>query len=106
MKYMPASNRIACDHGDDWFGKVLYRLLQIEGIQTRYTVSANIASVASNALIAARAERLVTCASEDCHAYLRVFTAQIEGIDQFCECFWPERIAYFGSVDGNFSHTV
>ena len=55
-------------------------------------------------LITAGAEGLIACACEDDDADVWVFTTGVEGVYQFCECFWSKGVAYFGAVDCDLSH--
>src|SRR5258708_3636106 len=62
--------------------------------------------MAPNTLIPTRAERFIARTCKDDYANLRVFAAVIEGVYQFRQRLWPERIAHLGSIDGNLSHAL
>src|SRR5713226_4449264 len=106
VEHVTAANGIACNHGYDWLGKILNHFLQVERVQARHAVAADVATMTSNTLIPARAERLITCACKNDHANLWVLATGIESIYQFSQCFWPESIAHCGSVDCNLSHAL
>src|SRR5213596_789048 len=59
--------------------------------------------MAANALVSAGAEGLIACTCEDDYADPRVFAAVVERVYQFREGFWPEGVAHFGSIDGDFA---
>src|SRR6266849_7764165 len=106
MEYVTATNGIACNHSYDWLGKILNHFLQVERVQARHAIAADVATMTSNTLIPARAERLITRACKNDHPNLGVLATGIESIYQFCQRFWPEGIAHCGSVDCNLSHAL
>lgn len=73
--------------------------LKIEDIEARDAVVADVAGVAANSLVAARAEREIAFAGEDDHADLWVFMRHIKSTQHFGDGFRSECVAHFGAVD-------
>ena len=67
---------------------------------SRGTPSAtDVAAVAADALVAARAERLGPCAGEQHHADRRVVARMGEGVLQLDDRLGPEGVAHLGPID-------
>ncbi len=66
---MPAANCVTGDHRNHGLGECPDLALQIEHIQTRHAVGADIASVAAHSLVATRTKRFVAGAGQDHHAH-------------------------------------
>src|SRR5688572_614178 len=65
----------------------------------------HVARVASDALVAARAERLGALAGEDDGADGEIFPRQLEGLRELDDRLRPERVAYLGAVDRQLRYT-
>src|SRR5579863_1565518 len=98
---MTAADGIASDHSDDRLGKILDDFLQVERVQARHSIAANVSAITANTLIPAGTEGLIARACENDHANLRVFATGVEGIYQFCQCLWPKGIAHLWPIDGD-----
>ena len=55
---MAAADGVAGDHGDDRLGQGADLALQVEDVEARHAVVADVAAVAAHLLVAAGAERL------------------------------------------------
>src|SRR5690606_2981898 len=71
VEHVAAADRVASDHRDDGLGQAADLLLQVEDVQARDAVAADVAGVAAHFLVAAGAEGVGPLAGEDDHADLR-----------------------------------
>src|SRR5262249_6948196 len=94
------------DHRDHRLRQVLDGALQIERIEPRHAVLADVAAMPADTLVATGAERLVACAGENHYADLSVSATQLEGVDQFVERVGPEGIAHLWAVDGDLADAL
>ena len=83
VQHMPAADGVAGDHGDDGLGDGADLFLQIEHVEARHAVAADVAGVAAHLLVAAGAERLVALAGEDDDADRRILMGEVEGRPAF-----------------------
>ena len=78
--------------------------LQIQHVEPRHAVLADVAGMAADLLIAAGAEREVARAGQDDHADLGILMGEVEGLQQFLHRLRAEGIAHFRPVDGDFGN--
>ena len=65
MEHVAAADGVARDHGDDGLGQRADLALEVEHVEARDAVVADVAALAADALIAARAEGVRALAAED-----------------------------------------
>ena len=75
--------------------------LKVEDVEATDALLVLVAVVSPDALVAARAERLVTGPREDDDPDVRVVAGDIEGVAQLEEGLGPECVADLGAVDGD-----
>ena len=73
--------------------------MEIEHVEARDAVGADVAALAAHALIAARAERVGAFAGQDHDADRRVVARRIERADHLGDGLRPERVAHLGAID-------
>ena len=106
VQHVATADGVAGDHGDDRLGRATDLDLQIEHVQATdalvsHVVITDVAVVASDALIATRAERQVTLAGEDDHAHGAVVASIVEGLSQLEQRLGAKRVAHLRPVDGD-----
>ena len=74
-------------------------MLQVEHVEARHAVVADVAAVAAHALVAARAEGVGPGAGQDDDADRRVVARVVERADHLVDRPRPERVAHLGPVD-------
>ena len=79
--------------------------LEVEHVEARDAVLADVAGVAADFLVAAGAEREVARAGEDNGADFGIFVGKVEGDEHFLHGLRAEGVAHFGPVDGDFGNT-
>ncbi len=87
-------------------GMIADEVLQIEHVQARHFVFADVAGFAAHLLVAAGAERLVAGAGEDDDADIEVFAGVDEGVDHLGDGLGAEGVAHVGPVDGDAGDAV
>ena len=109
---MPAADSVAVHHGNDRLGHHADKMLQVEHVQARDVVLAHVAAVATDLLIAARAERLVLVAAavvrtgQDDDADGSVVARHGERVVHLGHGERGERVAPFGAIDGDFRNPI
>src|SRR5713101_1045753 len=72
VEHVTTTDGIACNHSYNWLGKILNDFLQVERVQARHTIAADVSAMTSNTLIPSRAECLIACTCKNHHTNLRV----------------------------------
>src|SRR3981189_2494750 len=98
---LPAADRVARDHRHHRLGQGADLLLQIEHVQARHAVAADVPLRAPDALVASRAECLIARAGEDGDAGVRVLAHVLEALLQLEQRLGAEGVADLGPVDGD-----
>ena len=80
-------------------GRWAAHLEQVEHVEARHAVLADISSLALDVLVAAAAESLVARAGQHHHAYLRAFATVAEGVEHLHIGFGAEGVVYLRTVD-------
>ncbi len=106
MQHVPAADGVARDHGDHRLRQRADLALQIEHVEARHAVVADVAPVAAHALVAAGAEGVGSLAGEDDDADLRVLARGGERVRQLDQRLRPEGVAHLGPVDGDLGDAV
>ena len=101
---MAAADRVAGDHRDDRLGQAADLDVQVADVEAADAllgdlVVADVAVVAADPLVAARAEGLGPGAGEDDRADLGVVARAGEGVAQLGQGLRPEGVADLGAVD-------
>ena len=99
VQHVPAADRVARDDGDDRLRDVADELLQVEHVQPRHLVLADVAAVPAHALVAARAEGLGPLAGEEHDARRHVLARVRERVDELRDGERAEGVAHLGPVD-------
>ncbi len=73
VQHVAAADRVARDHGDDRLRQAPNHALEVEHVEARHAVVADVALRAAHALIAAAAKRLVAGAGQDDDADRGIF---------------------------------
>ena len=81
MQHVAAADRVAGDHRDHGLGQAADLDLQVEHVEAAGALGVDVAVVAANALVAARAEGLGAGAGEDDHADLGSSRATSNALD-------------------------
>ena len=102
MQNMPAADREACDHGNHRFWKMANLFLQIEDIQARHTVFADITGFPTNALIAAGAKSFPPLPRQDHDTDGGILPANFEGRFEFGDGLRAKGVSDLGAVDRDF----
>ena len=87
------------DHRDDRLGRAADLDLQVEHVEPADAVVADVAVVAADPLVAARAERQRPLAGEHDHADVPVVARPVEGVLELEEGLGPEGVAHLGPAD-------
>src|SRR5689334_12918171 len=98
VQHVAAADRVAGDHRDHRLGQAPDLDLDVEDVQAADALGVDVAVVASDALVAPRAERLGARASEDDHADGRVVARRLEGPAHLDHGQRPEGVADLGPV--------
>src|SRR5829696_6466512 len=99
MEHVTPADRIPGDGGDHRFGNVANEVLQIEHIQARYSVLADVAGFAADLLVASGAECLCTGPGQNDHADVEIFAGVREGVDHLGDGQRSKCIAHLRSID-------
>ena len=99
MEHVTAADRIPGDGGDHRLGDVANEVLQVEHIQPRYLVLADVASFTAHLLIASGAERLIAGAGENHHADVEIFAGVRECVDHLGDGQRSKRVAHVRAID-------
>src|SRR4051794_4712662 len=104
VEHVAAADRVPGDHRHDRLRAAAHLDLQVEDVQPPDAllgdrVVADVAVVATDALVAAGAERLVALAGEDDDADGRVVLRERERLAQLEQGLGPEGVAHLGPVD-------
>jgi hypothetical protein len=97
----PPADRVALDRGDHRLRHRADQLLQIEHVEPRHAVAADVSLVAADALIAAAAECAIALPGEDDDSHTGVFARVGEGVEQLFHRFGAEGVVDLGPVDRN-----
>src|SRR5262249_40130963 len=106
VEHMPAADRVAGDHRDDGLGETTDLHLEVEHVEAADPVVVAVAVVATDALVAARAERVVAFAGEDDHAGRGVVARELESGPQLEEGAGTERVADLGPANRDLRDAV
>ena len=103
MQDVPATDRVAGDHGDDRLGQAAYLYLQVEHVEPpdsarSHGIVADVAVLAADALVAARAEGVRALAGKDYDADLRIVARLVKGPRELEERLGPECVAHLGAT--------
>ena len=106
VQHVTAADRVTGDQCDDDLGHRADEFLQVEDVQPRHPGLINIAGVAAHALVAARAERVLTIpvgagARQEYHPNGWVFPGVGEGVVHLLDGQRTERVPLFRPVDRN-----
>ena len=99
MQGVPAPDRVPGDHCHHRFRQPADLDLEIEDVETADAVVADVAVVAADALVAARAERLGTFAREHDHADGGIAPGALERVLELEEGAGPEGVPHLGATD-------
>ncbi len=103
---MAAADGVSCDHGDDGFRQGAELALDVEDVQARDTVFADISGIATHLLVAAGAEGERTFSTEDDHTHVRIFMQHLQRDEHLLHRLRTEGIAHFRPVDGELADAV
>ena len=76
--------------------------MEIEHVEARHSITANVSGVATHFLVAAGTEREIALAGENNRADLRILMRYVEGAEHFRDRQRTEGIVHFRAVDGYF----
>ena len=99
---VPAADRVAGDHRDDRLRQAAHLHVQVGDVEAPDRFAAGVgqvARVAADALVAARAERERALAGEDHDADLGVLARALERVGQLDDGLRAKRVADLGAVD-------
>ena len=99
VQHVAAADRVASDHGDDRLGDGSDLALQVQYVEARHPVVADVAAVAADALVAAGTERHLAGACQDDHAHGSVLVRLTEGVLQLEQRLGSEGVADLGAID-------
>ncbi len=104
---MPAADRVARDHRDDRLGQPADLHVQVGDVEAPdRRALGDVAGVAADPLVAARAERERPLAGQHDHADRRVLAGALERVGDLHDRLRPERVADLGAVDGDLRDAV
>ena len=103
---MTSTDGIPGDHGNHGLGHHSDKALQIKDVEAGNFVLAYITTLATYSLITAGAERLVACASQNCHANRLVIAYIVECVDHLDHGLWAKGIAKLRAIDGDFGDAL
>jgi hypothetical protein len=106
VKDVTTTDSIASDHSDDRLGDGADEALDVKNVEARNAVITDVASIATDLLVATRAESERAFTREDNHTDLGVFMGEVEGVDQLLDSERAKGIADFRAVDGDFSNSA
>ncbi len=106
MEHMPAADGVSGDHGDDGFRQGAELALDVEDVQARNAVFANVTGIATHLLIAPRTEgeRAFPTKNDDTH--IRIFMQHLQRDEHLLHRLRTEGIAHFRPVDGELADAV
>lgn len=106
MEHMPAADGVAGDHGDDGLRQGADLALDVEDVQARDAVFADVTGVATHFLIAPGAEGEGTFATEDDDTHVGIFMQHLQRDEHLLHGLRAEGIAHFRPVDGELADAV
>ena len=101
MEHVSAADRIARDHRHHGFRQPADLDLEVEDVQATDACRIDVAVVASDALVATRAECLSAGAGQDDDADGRIVARGLESAGHLEDGGGPEGVAHLGPVDGD-----
>src|SRR5262249_15773254 len=101
VQHVAAADRVASDHCNHRFRQGTNLLLQIEDVQPRHAIRADIPLASPDALVSAGAECLFTLPGEDNDADLRILPRVFESLAHLKQSFGAKRVADLGPIDGD-----
>src|SRR6056300_903157 len=105
MKHVPSPNSIAVDHCNNRLWQFSYPFVQIQYIESRYTIFSYIAPYPFNVLISSTTKGFVSSPGNDNHIDIISFTTNLHSVQHLNVCFWTKGIVHFWAVDCNFSYS-
>ena len=102
---MAAADRVACNHSDDGLGTGADHALEVQNIEARHAVAADIAAIAANFLVTARAESQGAGAGQNNDADGGIFASVCESLAELQNGFRTKGVAHARSIDGQFGDT-
>jgi hypothetical protein len=101
-----ATNGVAGDHRNHGLRQAPDLDLEVEHVQAARALRIDVAVLASDPLVAARAERLGPGSGEDDDPDPGIVPRDLEGSRHLEDSGWPERVSDLGPVDGDLGDAV
>ena len=106
MEHMPAADSVSGNHRNDGFWQRAELALDVEDVQARDAVFADVTGISTYLLIAAGAEGERSFSTKDDDTHVRIFMQDIERDEHLLHGLRTEGIAHFRPVDGELADAV
>ena len=103
---MTSTNSITVHHGNYRFWYFTNFFVQVENVETRNTIFANIAPYSFNILISSATKSLVSFSSKNNNINVVTFTTNVHCLKHLVVGFWSKRIVHLRAVNGNFCYST
>ena len=103
---MPPPNGVSIDHRNHRLGQRTDLFVQIQHVQSGYTIFSDVTAAAFDILIATTAKCFVASSGEDNDADVIAITTNAHGIQHFNVGFRAEGIVYLRTIDCDFSDVI